>query len=97
MSSNLRRIVLDVLKPHKPAIHELATRLNDVKGVEGINIALLEVDQDTSTVKITLEGVDIDFDEITQRLTEAGTVIHSIDEVVAGKRIVEKTPTYHGE
>jgi hypothetical protein len=95
MSPGVRRIVLDVLKPHKPPIYELASKLSAIKGVEGVNLSLLEIDQDTQTVKVTIEGVDIDFDIINKTLIEFGTVVHSIDEVSAGKKIVEKVPTYH--
>ena len=86
--SDIKRVVLDVLKPHHPGIVELSQRLSVLQGVSGVNITIVEVDQDTETVKITIEGNAIIFDEVEAAITEAGAVIHSVDSVSAGKRLV---------
>ncbi|MHA1269754.1 MAG: DUF211 domain-containing protein [Candidatus Helarchaeota archaeon] len=86
--NNLRRLVLDVLKPHQPRIHELAIQISSLKGVDGINITLIEVDADTESVAITIEG-QFEFDEIRDKLEEWNCSIHSIDQVIAGEEIVE--------
>ncbi len=86
----LRRIVLDVLKPIKePSIIELARIISSIKGVEGVNITVSEVDVETLTLTITIEGNDIDFEEVKRVIEDSGAVIHSIDQVVAGERVVE--------
>ena len=36
--ANIRRIVLDVLKPHSPNILEIAKQLADLVGVDGVDI-----------------------------------------------------------
>ncbi|HWQ21025.1 MAG TPA: DUF211 domain-containing protein [Methanotrichaceae archaeon] len=89
----IRRLVLDVLKPHVPTIIELATALSHVKGVAGVNLALYEVDQQTETIKATVQGENIDYDGIEDVVREFGGAIHSIDEVVAGKEIVKEYET----
>lgn len=86
----MKRIVLDVLKPHKPDLVELASKFSQVKGVEGINVSLEEIDRDTESVRLTIEGTNIDFKELQEVITKSGCVIHSIDEVAAGKKLVEK-------
>ncbi len=86
----LRRIVLDVLKPIKePSIIELARSISGIRGVEGVNITVSEVDVETLTLTITIEGSDIDFEEVKRIIEDSGAVIHSIDQVVAGEKVVE--------
>jgi hypothetical protein len=43
--------------------------------------------------KITIEGNDIDFEAIRAMITDNGGAIHSIDEVVAGKIIIDDAST----
>jgi len=87
--SDIRRIVLDVLKPHKPSVIDLARKLTTIKGVDGVNCVLEEVDQETESVTLTLEGTGIDFDRLEAAIRDSGGVIHSIDEVAVGKKLVE--------
>lgn len=92
--SDIKRLVLDVLKPHHPSIVELSQRLSVLEGISGVNISIIEVDQDTETVKITVEGNAIIFDDVETSITEAGAVIHSVDSVSTGKRLVEEAETF---
>jgi hypothetical protein len=87
--SDIKRIVLDVLKPHRPSIVEMCQKLTAIKGVDGVNCTLDEVDQETESVRITIEGPGVDFEKIEQTLRESGAVIHSVDSVSAGKKLVE--------
>lgn len=91
--TELKRLVLDVLKPHKPSLVELTQRLSALKGIDGVNCSLDEVDQETETVKVTIEGTSIAYDSVEAILRELGAVIHSVDEVAAGKRLVEDVRT----
>lgn len=90
MQHGVKRLVLDVLKPHEPPLPELAARLSSMKGVDGVNISLVEIDQDTESVKITIEGGSIDLNHVETTMKDCGAVIHSIDEVAVGKKLVEK-------
>jgi len=87
--SEIRRIVLDVLKPHRPSVVEMSRKLTSIKGVDGVNCTLDEVDQETESVRVTIEGPAIDFEKVEQTLRESGAVIHSVDSVSVGKRLVE--------
>ncbi|MCQ4153236.1 MAG: DUF211 domain-containing protein [Archaeoglobales archaeon] len=89
----LRRVVLDVLKSHEPSNVFFAMKLSQLENVEGVNITLSEIDQETESVKITIVGTDMDYDEIRRVIEDLGGVVHSIDEVVAGKKIVESVRT----
>lgn len=86
----LRRIVLDVLKPLRdPSIVDLAERMSAIRGVDAVNITVNEIDVETLSLSIIIEGSAIDFEEVKAVLEETGAVIHSVDQVVAGNRIVE--------
>jgi hypothetical protein len=93
LAQGLIRIVLDILKPHEPNLPHFATFLSKVNGVEGVNITLMEIDKETENVKVTMQGNDLDFEEITLAIQEYGGSIHSVDEVVAGKTMVEEVTT----
>jgi hypothetical protein len=93
--SQIKRLVLDVLKPHEPTIIELANDLGDVDNVDGVNLSLYEVDQQTENVKITIEGTNINYNTVTRIIENLGGVVHSVDEIVAGKKIVEEEETLH--
>lgn len=84
---------MDVLKPHVPTILELAEALSQLKGINGVNISLLEVDQQTETIKVTVKGDRVDYISVESVIEDFGGVVHSIDEVVAGKEIVEEVGT----
>jgi hypothetical protein len=89
----IRRLVLDVLKPHKPSVVELSEVLSHLEGVEGVNIIIYEIDQQVENAKVIIAGNPLSFDEIKKKLEEMGATIHSVDEVAAGKRIVEEVRT----
>jgi hypothetical protein len=89
----IRRLVLDVLKPHKPTVVEVSEALSHLNGVEGVNIIINEIDQQVENAKVIVVGISISFDEIRKSLEEFGATIHSIDEVAAGKMIVEEVTT----
>ncbi len=79
------RIVLDVLKPHDPPLPKFAEKIGAMDGVEGVDVALLEIDKETETLKITVDG-NLDYDEIRSKIEEWGGVVHSVDEVVVGEK-----------
>ncbi len=90
---NLRRLVLDVLKPLEPSIVELVQMLAGANGVDGVNISIYEIDRRVENAKITIEGHDLHYEEIAHLIEENGGAIHSIDEVAAGKVLIEDVVT----
>ena len=89
----IKRIILDVLKPHAPSIIEIAERLGGLDGIAGVNISLEEVDAETDSIKITIEGNNIDYTSVKKEIQECGAVIHSIDGVSAGMKIIDEVNT----
>ncbi|MCK4801062.1 MAG: DUF211 domain-containing protein [Anaerolineales bacterium] len=91
---NLRRIVLDVLKPLEPNIVDLVRKISTLNGVDGVNITIYEIDHHVENAKITVEGEQLSFQAITAVIEENGGAVHSIDEVAAGQRTVEEVETH---
>jgi hypothetical protein len=91
--TKIRKIVLDVLKPHQPDIVEYSERLSDIKYVTGVSIFLNEVDQETESIKVVIEGSHLNFTTIRRAVEELSGSIHSIDAIYAGERIVEEVDT----
>jgi hypothetical protein len=91
--TNLKRIILDVLKPHSPTIIEVAETLAGLEGITGVNISLEEVDAETDSIKITIEGNNINFNNVKKEISNCGAVIHSIDGVSAGMKIIDEVNT----
>ena len=94
MENALIRLVLDILKPHDPSIPSLAIYLSGLEGVDGVNITVIEIDKDTENVKITMEGTNLNYLEIKKAIENYGASVHSVDEVVAGRRLVEEVTTH---
>ena len=90
---NIRRIVLDVLKPHKPDIIEYSERLSEIKRISGVSIFLNEVDQETENIKVIIEGFNLQYDRIRTLIEGMSGSIHSIDAVYAGEEIIDEVDT----
>ena len=91
--ANIRRLVLDTLKPHEPSIIDLAEELSQLAGISAVNISIYELDRKVENAKITIEGEDISYAQVSQLIEDMGGTIHSIDEVVAGKEIIDDAVT----
>ncbi len=90
----VRRVVIDVLKPHEPPMEAFAREVGDADTVEGVAASLVELDKDVQNVKLTLEGADVDLDSVETVVEEQGGTIHSVDEVACGDYVVEERPTH---
>jgi len=94
MPSGVKRLVLDVLKPHVPNLVDIAGLVGKVGGVVGVNISLVEVDSHTESIKVTVEGDNLEFEEVKAALEACGASVHSIDQVVAGRTVDEEVKTH---
>ncbi len=77
----VKHILLDVLKPHKPGSLEFAKTLADLNVGYRINLRVEEIDENTESIVVVIEGHDIDFEGIDQAIKTMGGTIHSVDEV----------------
>jgi len=84
----IKRLVLDVLVPNKTSIVEFAETISKLSGVEAVNITVKEIDAETQNIIVVIEGFDISFNDVSSLIEKMGGVIHSIDQVVAGRRII---------
>ncbi len=86
---NIRRLLLDVDKAvERPSIIEIAKAIDAVEGVEAINITVAEIDIETVGMDVTIEGSNLDYDEIMKAIESSGAVVHSLDEIVVGSNIL---------
>jgi uncharacterized protein len=90
----IRRLVLDVLKPYDPELNILTRKLIETFDLS-CNITVYEMDRLTQKVKIILESEDSDlnYEKIQDVLNSMNCVVHSLDQVVGGQRIVEDIAT----
>ncbi len=92
---NIRRLILDVGKGlNRPSLLELSEAISSVKGVEGVNISVTEIDMETMGTNITIEGANMNFEEIVKRIDATGAVVHSVDEIAVGSKLVENIRRY---
>lgn len=88
---NVRRLVLDVDKAvQRPTLVDLAEAISRVAGVEAVNLTVTEIDIETVGFNVTIEGDNLSYDALVDAIEHIGAVVHSIDQLVAGNRIVEE-------
>jgi hypothetical protein len=77
----VKRLVLDVLKPHQPNALDFSKAIAKAGGDYRVCTTVLEVDEKTETVQVVVEGDSIDFDAVQSGINDLGGSLHSIDEV----------------
>ena len=75
-------LVLDVLKPHQPPLPEFASFLGELEGLSRVDISVVEMDEKTESLKVTVDGTGIDYEELKGHMARQGAVIHSVDKVI---------------
>lgn len=75
-----------------PGITAVAAAIEAVDGVEGANVTITEIDLETVGSDVVIAGDNIDLEALTAAVEQAGAVVHSIDQVVVGQRLVDYTP-----
>lgn len=78
---SVKKIVLDVLKPHQPNSLEFAQAIAGAGTNYHVHLTVLEVDENTETLQIVVHGEAIDFEAIQSTINDMGGSVHSIDEV----------------
>jgi len=58
-----------------------------------VNLSIYEIDLKVENVKVTLEGEDIDYEAVRTLIRDLGGAVHSIDEVVTGRDIIDDPST----
>jgi hypothetical protein len=78
---SVKRIVLDVLKPHQPNALDFCRSIAETGGDYRVRLTVSEVDEHTETLAIAIEGSAIDFEAVQSVINSMGGSLHSIDEV----------------
>lgn len=77
----IRKVVFDVLKPHRPTGLEFASAVAEKCPGSVVNLKVAAVDQNTESVFLRIEGTNLDYEVIAETILQMGASIHSIDEV----------------
>ncbi len=91
--SNIRRLVLDIMKPHTPSIIKYSTDLADLPCISGVNSSMVEIDHEVENIKVTIEGDNIDYNRVEEVIENLGGSVHSVDKVLCGEEIVKELTT----
>ena len=86
----IKKMVIDVLIPHEPDILVYAEDISKLDRALSVVIHVLEHDERTKTVEMTIESDAISFEDVKNAIEDLGGSIHSIDQVSAGSKIIEK-------
>ena len=82
----VKRIVLDVLKPHHPNGLEFSSEIAQNAPGARVELTVAEVDEKTESVIVVVEGENLDYQGLTETIHAMGGSVHSIDEVVVENR-----------
>lgn len=76
---NLRRLLLEVdTAIERPTPLERARAPERIERIGGTNIAVTEIDVETTGMDVTIQGVNLDFSSISKAIESAGALIHSM-------------------
>jgi len=89
----VRRLVVDVLKPHDPSLVAFTEHVTEADSVTGVTGSLIELDKEVQNVKLTVAGEDLAPDAVEAAIEDLGGTVHSIDQVSCGAHVVEDSPT----
>lgn len=78
---NVKRVVLDVLKPHHPSALEFAQTIAAVGAGYHVCLTVNAVDEKTETLQIEVVADAVDFEQVQAAINSMGGSLHSIDEV----------------
>ncbi len=78
---SVKRIVLDVLKPHQPNALEFSQTIAQTGPDYHVSLTVIEMDENTETLQIEVAGKDIDFEAVQLAISAMGGSLHSLDVV----------------
>jgi len=77
----VKRVVLDVLKPHQPGALEFSRELASLGEGYRVFLEVEEMDEDTQTLRLEICGESLDLAPIEAKIANLGASIHSVDQV----------------
>jgi hypothetical protein len=85
LTIHIRRILIDALKPRETLLVELSRAICSVNGADECDVTVTEVDAKTETIKLTVRGPDIDYDEILKIMQKHAVSVRGVDEISVAK------------
>lgn len=90
---NVRRVLLDVdLSMRAPTLTAVAAAIQSSPGVAACSITVTEIDTETIGTDVTIEGENMDYESIVEAIEKTGAVVHSLDHLATGDRLIESVP-----
>ena len=77
----LKRLVLDVLKPHQPSALDFCSRIAELGADYQVSLNVEEVDENTQTLSLEIRGGALDMAVIETAIADMGASLHSVDQV----------------
>jgi hypothetical protein len=81
MSVGIKKILLDSLKSRELSIVDLSKALCSVNGVNEVDIIVVEVDSNTETMKVTVKGPQINYNQVRKVMEKHAVSIKGVDEI----------------
>lgn len=78
---NVKKLVLDVLKPHQPNALIFSEKIAAIGENYRVCLTVIEVDENTESLQLVVESDSLDYDAIVSTINDLGGSLHSIDEV----------------
>ena len=78
---SVKRVMLDVLKPHQPDSLEFSQAIARAGEDYRVCLTVIEMDENTETLQLEVEGGSIDFESVVSAITDMSGSLHSIDQV----------------
>ena len=77
----LKRVVLDVLKPHQPNALAFCNAIAALGNDYRVCLNVDEMDENTQTLQLEISGEAIELEPIEAAIANMGASVHSIDQV----------------
>jgi hypothetical protein len=82
----IRRVDLDVLKPHEPPMVSFVSSVGEAPTVESVGATLVELDREVQNLALAVAGEDLDVEAVEAAVDDLGGTVHSVDQVACGER-----------
>ncbi len=77
----VKRLVLDVLKPHQPDALAFCKELAQLGKDYRVSLSVDEMDENTQTLQLEIRSESIDPGPIEEAIVKMGASVHSVDKV----------------
>ncbi|ELY72030.1 DUF211 domain-containing protein [Natrinema pallidum] len=93
--AGIRRLELAVLLPQSETIVEFTQQLTESTGIGAVTTSLLHAEQRVCFIAVTIEGHDVEYESLRDRIRERGGVAHESLEVSYGSPVPEPNDSYN--